>query len=279
MRTQTAAVVTMEDINNYFTGPRWNIEVAIASQFEAVHEYVNVEIFPSGAQFAWHVEANDDSSDYDEGVSDKPVKAIAKFVGGPIPGGETFEKMAFQPEDMSSLFRRLADAVATGKIGPKRLAAVLRRARVLPQASCFTRLAVVVRAAATGDLETEEIGNLKKDMESKGWRVKESKSGADMPSLEVDISDTFTATIEVDSMVYSYKYEFKDRPELKKEGVAEDPIREFQSWYKSSEFKEAASDYKEAAKSKKFGESPTTPAKEDGIPAQEAKTVAPKKSA
>lgn len=283
MRELTAAVHTMDEIQKYFSGPSWRIEVDASYLFEAAHEYVSVKIELSGAQFAWRVEANEDPSDYDEGVSDQPVKAIAKFIGGPIPGGEFFEKMAFGPADMSFLLRRVATALETGQIGPRRAASVLRRARVLPDSGCLRKLAAIVRAAAEGKLESEEISRLKADMEKKGWEVKESESKAGMPVLDVRISDEFTASIEVDSAAYSYVYEFKDRPELKKEGVSDDPIRDFQDWYRTDEFKEATADRKEAKESRNLEESGTVPAGEDEkitqVAPQEAETVAPKKSA
>lgn len=252
----------MDELHKYFSGSGWKVRES-KGLFEASSEFVEAEALLDGAQFAWRVEATDDPSDYDEGVSDEPVKAIAKFIGGPIPGGEFFEKMAFQPSDMSWLLRRMASAVDAGKVGSKRLAAVLRRAQVLPGSDCLRKLASVVHAAAEGDLESEEVGKLKQDMESKGWKVSETETGSGLPALEVDVSGTFTATIEVESISWKYRWQFKDRPELEDEGVTDDPIRDFQTWYRTDEFQEAKGDYEEEKKSRKLGEQETVPPSDD----------------
>jgi len=271
MRNREAATVTKDDLLKYFTGGRWKTIKDMDDELEFTWSHLEVNIKPIGTQFFYHVEATDDPSDYDEGTTDDPVGAIAKFIGGGIPEGEFFEKMASSPRGIAYTLRDFARRVGARTIGPKALVKVLRRLQVFPRIGAIRIAVSLVAKMAEGRFEEDEIDVLLKDMESKGWRVTRSESPkSGLPTVELDI-DYFKATIEVESIPYEIQYIYEGRRDLAVEQVTDDPVREFQTWYRSDEFKEAEEDRKEAvesAKSKEFEEGKTilAPPSQDGEP-------------
>jgi hypothetical protein len=221
------------------------------------------------------VEATDDPSDYDEGTTDDPVKAIARFVGKDIPGGEFFEKMMATPTGVAAVLRRLASQVESRSMGPRVLKRVLKRMYMFP-ASLSAALRPPSRSARTENVADREVDNLIQEMRKKGWRATKTESRkTGLPMVKLDL-DYFEATIEVDSINYEIQYMYEGRRDLAKEQVTDDPIREFRSWYKSKEFEEAEDERRaevEAARSKDFAERATEPVNEERKPAHYEKTT------
>ena len=277
MASRVSAVVTWNDLSKYFTGA-WKTDRDYDGMDATYHGYISLRIEQKEAQFGYKVEAVEDSSDSDEGVSDDPAKAISDFIFGPIPGGETLGLAAFGPDRMAYLFRVMAAGVENGRISYPILRKTLRRAMLLPD-----QIHTPVRVADAGGVQESELFVLKNQMEKKGWRVKESGPD-DRPTLQVDISDIYEATIDVEGVMWNFSFEFEGHPDLTEEGITDDPIREFQTWYRTDEFKEAQEERDEASKpggDKKTEPSPesmekTIPAEsgpgntEKTMPAQEA---------
>lgn len=265
MRIIVAAVVTWDDLKTYFgKGSIWRRADIRDDRISVSTKYFSVEIEPKEVQFAYKVEAADDPSDSEEGTSADPLKDIAKFLGQGVPGGEFFEKRSSGPEAVSAVLRAAAVA-AEGRRSRAAALRALRRASVLPHlGSALAELRPYVMRLALSEAEAFE--DLRKKMEEKDWRVKEGKNDAGAPKLTVDVGGVYTAEVEVDSILYDYVFQVVDRPDLTKSGTTEDPIGEFQRFYRDpdvSEAEQAAAD----ALAKKHEEAPpesfvkTVPAK------------------
>jgi len=249
MRTFIAAVVTWDDLKTYFgKGSVWKRTDIRDDRMSGSSRYFSYDVEPKEVVFAYRVEAVDDPSDSEEGTSPEPLKDIAKFLGQGLPGGEFFEKRSSGPDYLAALLRVVAAAAIETK-SRSGISRMLRRAAVLPHlgAAVSALRPHLVRIAMS---EADAFEKLKKDMEAKGWDVEEGKNEVGSPKLTIDVGGQYKAEIEVDSITYDYVFQFADRPDLTKSGTTEDPIREFQKFYKSPEVSEAEDELAASEKEK-----------------------------
>lgn len=269
-----AAVVTWDDLKNFFKGDIWQKSDFSEDRFQGRTRTFSVDIEPEEVQFWFKIEAIDDPSDSEEGVSSDPVKDIAKFLGRDLPGGEFFERMSCGPQAVSAALIATSNRALTRTPSCSAIAASLRRAAVLPylkQAMVAARYAM----SRLANMDTDEFEKLESSMDSKGWEVsKRNVNGRE--ELVVNVSDIYEAIIHVDSIVYNYTFQYADHPDLTKSGTTTDPIKEFSNYYRSDEVTEAI-----AAKRKpkpESDESPisfqeTVPAGEDVAEDDEKRTI------
>jgi hypothetical protein len=272
MRTSISGVVTWDDLKTYFKGAQWARRDFSDNRFQGATRHFSVDIEPEAVQFEYKIEAVDDPSDSESGVSDDPVAKIAKFLGRDLPGGEFFEQRASGPRAVASALRTAAGMASRGAPSRRAVSAALRRAASIPFVPGALR---TLRAAASrlAGMAEERFDELESKMESKGWEVKRRESDG-REELVVDVSGIYEATISLDSIRYHYMFQFADRPDLTKSGTTEDPIQEFRNYYKDPDVQEAAS----AARPMKKDESPmsfqrTVPAK--GDPGSEDRRTVP----
>lgn len=240
MRTITAAVVTWDDLKTYFKGSVFKRLDVRDDRMSGSSVNFSFDIEPKEVLFEYKVQAVDDPSDSEDGVSADPMKDIAKFLGHDIAGGEFFEKRAFSPDATSAALRAAASELEASRSRSHALLA-LRRASVMPILASALR-AVRTHALRLAMSSKEEFEKLKDRIESKGWDVKQGEDSVGNPTLKIDIGDVYTAEIAVDSILYDYTFQFTDRPDLTKSGTTKDPIEEFRVYYTSEEVKEARSE-------------------------------------
>jgi hypothetical protein len=92
-------------------------------------------------------------------------------------------------------------------------------------------------------------------MKSRGWKVKLSTDDG-IPSLLVDVSGVYSATVTIDEMEWKYGFVLKSDPSISATGTTDDPIRDFRKFYKSDEVVEAR-----ASAARVRDETATVPAK------------------
>lgn len=251
MWTPISGVVTWDDLKTYFKGPSWARRDFSDDRFQGATRTFSVDIEPEAVQFEYRIEAVDDPSDSEEGVSDDPVGKIAKFLGRDLPGGEFFEQRASGPGAVASALRTAADRALSGVPSRKRTSDMLRRVSALPFVRDALRTVYAATVRLSGMSADERFDEIESKMESKGWDVKRrEKDGYE--ELVVDVSGIYEVTISVDSIRYHYMFQFADRPDLTKSGTTEDPIEEFRRYYKDPDVQDAAS----AARPPKKDESP-----------------------
>lgn len=239
MRNITAGVVTPEDIKQYFTGGSWRTSDRDGT-FIGWSDTAQVELKIQEPKFRLRIESTEDPSDSGDFVTAKPMKELAAFLGQDIPGGEHFEKMSSQtPAAAASSLSVLASLVEREVIGPITLSRILRRLSVSQRT-----------ARGQIDHEADYISGLRKEMESKGWVVEQEDDDRGLPLLKVDISGIYEASISVEELSWSYKFEVIDAPDTVRKGVTGDPIAEYRKYYRDPEIAEAAKDVK-AVRSKK----------------------------
>jgi hypothetical protein len=271
MRPVLAATITLDDLKRYFTGKgsrgsTWRSTVRDDGTFEARGDIYHVEIAPGGsASFMVKVHAYEDESDSDEAVTDDPMKFLADFLKTGTAGDQALQQMAgiFQrvtampPIGMANFLRHWADDVEAGKVGPRALARLLRRASLMPDMNhtlaLLAEAAHLVRLAAREHVEVKEMQELAKKMEAKGWRAKPGKNDRGFPELTVDIAGIYEAKIEVDHTPWKYSFEVHEHPETHAEGITDDPISEFERYYKTDKVQTAKDDLKEKVNSKGRG--------------------------
>ncbi|HEY8095263.1 MAG TPA: hypothetical protein VIE65_04110 [Methylobacter sp.] len=229
-----ARVVSVDDLKTFFAGKQWK-GVFKDGGFDGrypgdILTYL-VNIKPSGITFYYKIWAKEDPSDSEEGVTDAPIKSLAEFVGQGIPGGEVFERMSSDPNVIIKEIRSLP-IKQSNKKKFRRFSAALISAQA--------------RKAYSWELEADEINKLLQSMKSKGWRASPTKIN-DNPAIRVDIGEEFEAEIEVSDIMYSFEFEIEGQPSLTKKGTTDDPIREFQNYYRSPEIE---SIYEEAKSSR-----------------------------
>lgn len=240
-----AAVVTWDDLKNFFKGEIWQKSDFSEDRFQGRTRTFSVDLEPEKVQFWFRIEATDDPSDSEEGVSSDPVKDIAKFLGRDLPGGEFFERMSCRPQIVSKILVSISDAVLAKTPSRSVMTASLRRVAILPhlkQAMVAMRYATVMAVkysmARFASMESNEFEKLESSMDSKGWEIsKRDNDGRE--ELVVNISDIYEAVIHVDSILYNYTFQYADHPDLTKSGTTTDPIKEFSNYYRSDEITDA----------------------------------------
>lgn len=254
MKTRVAAVVSWEDLKTYFKPPIW-VDVDFSdNKFEGRSKYYSVTLEPESVLFDYEITAVDDDLDKEQGVSDDPVSEIVKFLGQGLPGSEFFEQRASNPSFVSNILKKLSSHLVKKKETPNRVSSILRRTMAVAKIASFEAglRQAVLRLAMSAD---KAFDDLEQKMESKGWDVSRGEAVNGLPEINVNVSGIYDAKISVDSISYSYIFQFKDRSDLTKTGSTTDPIEEFQKFYRSEEISEA----KEGDKNKEFVESETVP--------------------
>lgn len=254
MKNRVAAIVSWEDLKTYFKPPIWVDTNFSDDKFEGRSKYYSVTLEPESVLFDYEIFAVDDELDKEQGISDDPVSEIVKFLGQGLPGSEFFEQRASGPEYVSDVLRKLSISLVRERRSSIQVAQTLRKISIMPRiASLETQLrSSVLRLAMSAD---KAFDDLEKKMESKGWDISKGEAPNGLPEIKVNISDIYNAKISVDSISYSYIFQFKDRNDLTKEGTTTDPIEEFQKFYRSEEIEDA----KQGDKEKEFVESETVP--------------------
>ena len=224
---RTSAVVTTDEIDKFFTGNGWkDPEVRDGIRTYNFKDYVLIDLKEIYPRYRYEVHAVEDESDSEDGVTEKPTKALSDFIFGNVPGGESID-LASSPDGLAYILRAVAAGVESGSVGPRRLAKVLRRCSLLPG---------MVR---TSGEEKESMEALKREMKRKGWRVQESKTDTGKPTLEVDVSGIYEATVELDSIEWEHVFTFIGPDRLVERGSGPDPIKAFRAWVKTEEYKDA----------------------------------------
>lgn len=259
MKNLRAATVTIDDLKMYFKhggedplkrrGAGWRSRAADDGSFHAESPTYEVDLSPKGAVFLVKVEAVDDPSDSDEQVTDAPTKFLVDFLKTGTAGDSVFGKMAgfmrrtdsFGPDEVSGVLRIIADEAESGRLTLRQAAHAIRRASLLPGSAISVRIAGL--AESRHALETGEMDALQKEMEAKGWRTKVAEDPArGLPSMEVDISGVYKAQISVDHVSWHFRFQLAGIPETLSEGVTDDPIEEFERFFKDPATKEARKD-------------------------------------
>lgn len=232
MVMRISVVVSMDDVQGYFRGEPWRTVVREGS-FIGWSDTAEVELRPVGPKFKLHVESVDDPSDSEDFVTDKPMKELAAFLGHDIPGGEHFEKMSSStPARASRALMALAAMVERSELGPKMLARKLRTLSV-----------PLVATSRTADQKQDEdgfISKLRSDMEAKGWKVVQEEDDRGLPTLTVDISGIYEASVSVEEVTWEFKFQVTGAPDTLRKGKTNDPIAEYRRYYKDPDIAEAA---------------------------------------
>ncbi len=259
------SVVTVDDLRTYFSGKRWGGDGWKGDSFDgSIQDVVDVKLWPEGLAYWVKIEAVDDPSDAEEMSTEKPLKAIAEFLGQDLPGGEHFDRMSAAPAWFAQAVEVAATSIRSGSLGRRRAISVLRRL------SLFSR-------TARSDVPNPKgaIPELEEQARRKGWKVKIKKGEHGDEVLEIDVSGVYRAEVSVDSVMYGYSFAVRGA-DVGEEGKTEDPIREFEKWSKDADVADAAESAREEAVSKRTVQAPeddggprTIPAPED----QAKKTV------
>ena len=227
-----AVVVSFEDVLNYFKGNEWDLtptEDGVDIKYRGESESYDLHLKLKVVQFSVDIHAYEDESDADSIVTDNPSQFIIDFVRHGTPADEIFGRQAFMdPGSLSKLLRFYANAVDNGKIGPRKLAAVIRRASVMINTNALR--GIVLHTAARGDFEFHEMNVLAKDMKKRGWRVELDKDKHDMPLATVDIAGIYEAKVSVNNIAWEYIFEVPGESSVKEEGITDDPIDEFKKY-------------------------------------------------
>lgn len=234
------SVVTEGDLRTYFSGKRWEGPGWKDGSFEGNVEVVRVKIRKEGLAYWVKVEATDDPSDSEEMSTEKPLKAIADFLGQDIPGGEHFERMSSFPDLLALAIHAAADAILGGGVGRRRAASMVRRLSAAPAV-----------ADSSPSFSEGPMSDLEAQARKKGWKAKLQGGPHGDPVLKIDISGVYEAEVSVDSVMYGYSFEVEGEPSVSEEGTTEDPIREFEKWTKDRDVRDAIKDAQAAVGQRK----------------------------
>ncbi len=278
MKHRVSAVVTMEEIRNYFKGDKWKSSEFTDSSMEAHSNNYDVSLQAKDFKFRVRVEAEDDPTDSDETTTEDPVKFLEEFLGAGAGSSGGFEKMSSSPKSVARALRALASRIDRGNVEKRSAIGSLRRI-VLSTGISMVEYAIrkAILAASQEEVHKSELDDLLKGLKSKGWKAKESSTKNGFPSISVDMSGIYTAEITVDTMVWSYVFEIRDYPDSRKEGMTNDPIQQFRLYYKDPSTQEYESLREEEAKTGKAEPNDETVAPPKKSPSQDDETVAPPK--
>ena len=230
---RNAAIVTMEDLTNFFKGEAWkSVDLRDSELFARANQaIVNVE--ESETQYNVKIQAIDDPYDSEEVTTGEPIKAIVDFLGEGLPGAEYFEQMASSPRAFASYLNLLAYQIDKKNIDKKTLIETLRRVSVALNRNLLHHIVIAMTTRlARENVEQKEMSKLLSEMKKKGWKVEESEDDRGEPQLTVNISDIYEVVISVESILYDYIFQIPDHPDLTEDGITDDPIREFQKYVK-----------------------------------------------
>jgi len=232
-----AKITSPGELEGYFGGDVWRTSEWTDGAFHGETASFKAEILPSDVTYKVSISAVDDPSDSDSFLTDDPARSIADFLGEGFPGGsEYFKKMSSSPRAFSSALRTAAS------LGSLNL--VRRILASIPSVSS--------RHTASSSSWLEPVES---KMKSRGWKVKLSTDDG-IPSLLVDVSGVYSATVTIDEMEWKYGFVLKSDPSISATGTTDDPIRDFRKFYKSDEVVEAR-----ASAARVRDETATVPAK------------------
>ncbi len=256
-----SAMVSLEDVRRYFPVKQWGASSWRRDSFYGTRGPVEVHVRATGKSFGVRIEAVDDPSDSEEVSTEEPLKAIAEFLGRDLPGGEHFERMSFMPEAFARSLAAFADLVGSGSVGRRAAVRMLRRLSAVRMADSPPK--------------DEGLSDLERDAKAKGWDAKlKKRDGEDV--LVIDVSGLYVAEVTLDGMIYEYKFEVADHPDVTGESTTDDPIREFERWIRDPGVQDAIEDLKVSAPPKSGNDDGTVRAPADAgtVPAP-APTPAP----
>lgn len=242
MKTRRAAIVSVYDIENYFTGGSWDLSRKEDGSVSATSEAYEVRLQQRPTKFEVKISAVDDPSDSETEVTDDPVKFITKFLSTGTEADDLLKRMSFvaDPEFLSSILRRAALMSEVSPDGVSDVKKLLRRAVVAAYGPGIERiLTAVVRAVAGQGDDVKEVEKIAKDMRAKGWKVVQDEG-----TLTVDISGIYEAEIRARDTVWDYSFQVRGFEESKEEGTTDDPIQQFRLFYK----KDSTQDFKKQLK-------------------------------
>lgn len=245
-----AATITLDDLSAYFKNggespykqERWHSNVLEDGGFRAWSSTFEVEMVPHGASFHVSVEAYDDPSDSDETVTDEPAAFIVDFLRTGSAADEVFTKMAglgrsdeMRPSELSRWLRRIAHGVSAGLIGRPECVSQIRQASRL-----VCRGQPAVPASQTGrqatgreSVELHEMAQLQAKMRERGWRSRVREGAHGLPEMDVDVAGVYGVKVQVDHVLWEYKFQLTDQPSSEEVGVTDDPIESFESFCKN----------------------------------------------
>lgn len=246
MRKRIARVLDPAELGrNFGGGPQWQTARWDGLDFVGSTRFYEVELRAQDPLWHLSVEAADDPSDSEQVTTEDPVKALAEFLSRGLPGGGDFFK------DRAAALRRLAALASSDRpLTPRGMRRALLAALAASDDLGLGDTDVVLTRripggpgkgpSASGPDEAALVGGLLRRMRTKGWEVEQGETNWGAPLLKVDVGGgEYRAEVRVDSMPFSYRFAFKGRDDLTEEGVTDDPIREFKSWFRKPELEEA----------------------------------------
>jgi hypothetical protein len=251
MRRHIGATVTVDDLTQYFKGKRgigdeWNSRVRDGLFIAECRTYT-VELAPKDVMYAVEVSAYDDPSDSDSKVTDDPVEFLVDFLGTGTSGDDFFKKRSsMQPDDLRDVLVHLSEGIDSGRVGPRKLARVIRRAIIMTDVDAVRRIfAAALRFAESRDeFELKDLAKLKAEMSENGWKASVDEDDRGLPALTVDIGGVYKAKVTIDHILWHYNYDVNGT-NVHDEGVTDDPISAFREFYRSEEVKKAKSEQKQ----------------------------------
>ncbi|HED06302.1 MAG TPA: hypothetical protein ENI61_06435 [Ignavibacteria bacterium] len=237
MHCITSGVITWDELRNYFSGSGWARTDVQEDRISGGSGKISFNIEPEKVMYSYNVFSLDDRSDSEDGVSDEPLKEIAKFLSKDLPGGEFFTKRSNrsgEPEITSNFLKYIAAATIKNK---SNLSKMLRRVACnINISNVQTRISGLVCtyrfALSVGNAFKELYWKIK----GKGWDVHISD---DEQTLKITLGDEFEADIEVHGIQYHYIFQVSDHTELTESGVTYDPIASFRNYYKDEKISDA----------------------------------------
>lgn len=245
---RTPVLVPMDRVKEYFDTPGWELDfstengvdklIATSEEFD-----IKVEIDKGPTKFKVEAESVDDPTDRLDVVTTDPIKELHNFLSAGLPEG-AFESYASNPVLFSKIIRRAASKIK--QLGPKRTANFIKQAIAILEFESFRTILASIIKIAEGEYGELEIVNLLKKMEAKGWDVKEETRDG-RAALKINFHDLWDITIYPSSITYDFDFIIEGYPESAYWGSdTDDPIRDFQNWFKEDRFVKAIEERNDA---------------------------------
>ena len=230
MRKIIAEVVTWEALHSYFGGTGWEHLDIRKDRMTGSSRNLSFNIEPEKVLFSYNVFNVDDKSDSEKGISDEPLKNIAKFLAQDLPGGEFFTKRSNRPDIFSNHLKLIACSISNNKskiVTSKILKRIACNIKIANIGINISNLVGVYRFALSSDKAFKE---LYQKIKEKGWDVHSSDNDG---TLRINLGDEFEANIEIYGIQYHYIFQVSEHPDLTESGITYNPIVSFRNFYKS----------------------------------------------
>ena len=255
-----AHIVTTKDILNYFTGHESGWETNYGEgEIKAISNKKRYEVLLNGIApiFHLHIEASDDSSDFDDILTDDPTSAMVDFLESDSISG-VFKKKSASLSYVSASLIDLSNVIdkcesVSIKNVKKQIARIMIASNADMFNDCFHRLARHI----TQYTQFNELENIKNDMRKMGFDAVVHES--DPPYVEIDVHGVYTATITVHSISYDYEFKVIGVPEADESGVTNDPIDAYGDWTHKPDTIEARNKSTEESEKQKSVETSDAP--------------------